>query len=439
MQWSKESYRLDKVKDKFDLPRVVRLTESYLPRNETEKFVSGDILILNKEIFLHKIGAYFIHWDSEDSAVPTSDNQEFFLPHSYDGKVHVMKRITTVNTVKELVDIFPGYAELGEKLTVKAHTGKTVKLDKGTKIELERVIPGSITGFVKEPDELVIQFEHSKKNKVAAIPFNKKGKFHTIADRKMYTIKTAIERYGLPLDVRFISNEIKQKFYAEVLTGHRKPGSVTASARLTRMVMQRALVGHHMPAIDAGNSARVPRESVVVIPIDNEEVGKLLVNVCESHVRTIYGSLVTERSATEACRVVKESLCLDFAVNPEMKRLPLAGSRVQCRRRQEPPVPENSDNSGDDDDDYLIPIPKRCTDELEGYVDMSVTELEGYVDMSVTELEGYVDMSGTSRSNAADPPLPPRRSAHTSPLPPWRSAHTSPLPPRRPAHTPHLH
>ena len=190
MNWSQERYRLDKVADVFGLPCVVRLDCNYLALGEARKFI-GNIITLDSEIAFDKVSSNVIHWDY---GVLTPYMQGILLPLSYYGMVKVLKVNTTVYTVKELADIFPGYAELGEKLTIKTYDGELVTLAKGTVIELERIIPGFISEIGKVPDELVIHFKHSKQNMVAAIPFNKKGEFHTKADLTKYTIRKAIDR-----------------------------------------------------------------------------------------------------------------------------------------------------------------------------------------------------------------------------------------------------
>ena len=206
MQWSQESYRLDKVTNIFGVPCVVRLEEGYLPPDEAEEFAQGDIITIDAEIPSDKVGAYFIKVDEKEEVNPksprspdygilTTDNQEVFLPYSYDGKLRVLKKIAKVHTVQELAEIFPGYAELEGKLTIKTNKGDSVTLAKGSTIELDRIIPGYINGSVKEPDKLVIKFEHSKEEKLAAIPYNMKGKFRSKADVKKYTIKEAIDRF----------------------------------------------------------------------------------------------------------------------------------------------------------------------------------------------------------------------------------------------------
>ncbi|XP_045158946.2 uncharacterized protein LOC123524663 [Mercenaria mercenaria] len=464
LQWSSESYRLDKVKEIFGLPCVVRLEEGYMPPDESEEFAQGDIITLDVEVPSDKVGAYFIKWNvqevetkstrSPDYGIIASDNQEIFLPHSYDGKLKVMKAITKVNGIKELAKIFPGKAELEGDMKIKTNKGESVKLTKGTTIELDRVIPGSTYGAQNEPDKLVIQFEHSNETKVAALPFNMKGKFHTREDKKKYTIKEAIDRYGLPLDVTFINDEIKQKFYQEVLAGRRKLASVTETLRLKRIVKQRVLVGHYKPVIEpdnaesaegngpsesenpdaenvdnenanAADSGDVRRRTVVMIPVDNPEIGEIPVNICEGDILTIYESLVNIKSVTEAKDMVRETLCLDFDVKPGLKLLTKEDNsrkyeNVQHGQRKSggkpPPLParpanpkpltntfedKNLDASEvqyktlpsrkqpdprDDNDDYLVPVSQKNL------------------------LGDYVDMNEMNRNKTpGDPPVPPRK------------------------------
>ncbi|XP_060576154.1 uncharacterized protein LOC132733515 isoform X2 [Ruditapes philippinarum] len=419
MQWSEDCYRLDKVTDIFGMPCVVRLEEGYLPPDEAEEFAQGDIITLDTEIPSDKVGAYFIQSDDKDKenvkktpktpdyGVLTSDSQEVFLPYSYDGKLRVLKKIVKVQNVKELAEIFPGYAELEGKLSIKTNKGESITLTKGTTIELDRTIPGSNSA----PDTLVIKFEHSKQEKVAAVPYTMKGKFHTKADLKKYTIKEAIERYGLPLEVKFITDEIRQKFYQEVLAGRRKLASVTATLRLNRIVKQRVIVGHYKPITDlekteeagdigaeknenadsentgtentegseAGNKD-VRKRTVVVIPVDDPEIGEIPVNVCEGDVLTIYESLVNIKSVTEARDMVAQTLCLDFEVKPGMKLITANeedSKKYENVKHGPPPLPARPPRQ--------LPI--------------------------ATDLDGYVDMKGPlgNKVYTENPALPPRK------------------------------
>ena len=137
----------------------------------------------------------------------------------------------------------------------------------------------------------------------------------------------------------------------------------SATLRLNRIVKQRVIVGHYKPVAEVDNVAEteektdkknedkekdndtentdsseadsdnkdVRKRTVVVIPVDNPEIGEIPVNVCEGDVLTIYESLVNIKSVTEAREMVQENLCLDFEVKPGMKLLATDGWYDICQ------------------------------------------------------------------------------------------------------------
>lgn len=140
---------------------------------------------------------FFIGKHVPDYGIITSciNQPEVFLPYGYDGKLKVLKQVADVSGVKELARVFPRYATVKEGLHLKTNTGESVKISKGTRIELDRILPGSMYGKDKEADKLVIKFEHAGTPKVAALSFSSKGKFRTEEDHNEYTISEAIDKY----------------------------------------------------------------------------------------------------------------------------------------------------------------------------------------------------------------------------------------------------
>lgn len=347
-QWSLETYKLNKIVEIFGTPCVIRLTEGYLSDDESEEFAQGDIMTIDTELVSDKVAAMFTRCKIQEVQKPgkqipdygiiTLNQPEVFLPYGYDGKLKVLKTISDVSCVKELAGVFPRYATLRENLSVKTNLNESVKLSKGTQIELDRILPGQTYGKDNEADKLVIQFKHSGNNKIAALSFNTKGKFHTEEDHNEYTLCEAIDRYGLPLDVKFCSNEIKQIFDQEVKDGRRPYTKVTGTLRLNRIVKQHVLIGHYKPisehtedqgGADANKSEDnknadttakdIRKRTVIVLPVDNPEIGNIEVNIYDGDVLTIYEKLVNIQSVSEAKDMVRDTLCVDFSVKPGIK------------------------------------------------------------------------------------------------------------------------
>lgn len=72
-QWSLETYKLNKIKELFGVPCVIRLTEGYMSDDESEEFARGDILTIDTELVSDKVAAMFTTHKPQEVA-PTGKN-----------------------------------------------------------------------------------------------------------------------------------------------------------------------------------------------------------------------------------------------------------------------------------------------------------------------------------------------------------------------------
>lgn len=198
MEWTLEKYRLDEVAGKFDLPCVIHVNEGYYSETDAEGFSQGDIMSIDSKMVLHKVAANFaFEYSSTGNSEPDNiylKEKEILVPLNYKGKLKVLQRPNHFDSVRELACAFPRYSKVGRNFKVKTEDDVTVTIQAGAIVELDRIIPGSSGGLNREPDKLVLQFEHVGKRLVVAVPLNVPGKFTTELDNNEYTMKEAIDR-----------------------------------------------------------------------------------------------------------------------------------------------------------------------------------------------------------------------------------------------------
>lgn len=197
MEWTLETYRLDELERKFTFPCVVCVNEGYYSETDAEGFSQGDIMSIDSKIILHKVAANFTFEEKQsrcDDPNYVEIENEILVPLNYKGKLKVIRHIKNYENVRELANEFPKYAKVTENLTVRTEAKVPVTIKAGSIIELDRIIPGSVRGTNKEPDRLIIQFEHKRGSLVVGVPFDVQGKFRTVPDNNEYTIREAIDR-----------------------------------------------------------------------------------------------------------------------------------------------------------------------------------------------------------------------------------------------------
>lgn len=80
------------------------------------------------------------------------------------------------------------------------------------------------------------------------------------------------------------------------------------------------LVGHYKPVYGAETDTEATRKrTVIVLPVDNPDIGEIEVNIYDGDVLTIYDKLVNIQSVADVRDMVKDTLCVDFSVNPSIK------------------------------------------------------------------------------------------------------------------------
>lgn len=348
MEWTLETYRLDEITRKFDLPCVVCVTEGIYSETDTEGFSQGDIISIDSEMVLHKVAANFAFMDTNkqlpDPTYVDLTEKEILVPLNYKGKLKVLRDVLNFNSVRELAIEFPRYAKLRENMKVTTEDHVPVTIQAGTVIELDRIIPGHVTGSGKEPDKLVIQFQHRTGDLVVAVSFDAKGKFRTEPDENEYTIKEAINRYSLPQFVKFVDDEIKRVYTQDLLEGIENMRTVTAEIlRLNRLVTQNVLVGHYKPLDETqtNDTERFRQRTLAVLPVGDIEVGEIEVNVLKGITEDVYEQvfLVRNVSKTNSAEIVDGSLYVDFATSSGIKIISHQDHEDQQEQDKPPPRP----------------------------------------------------------------------------------------------------
>ncbi|KAL4236925.1 hypothetical protein ACF0H5_005311 [Mactra antiquata] len=338
MDWTLETYRLDEIHRKFDLPCVVRTTEGYFSETELEGFSQGDIISINSRMILHKVAANFAdktgHFkdslsDEDGYTVLVNDN-EILVPLKYKGKLKVISPIKKYDTVKELADDFPRYAKLCNNLTVETDGNKRITISAGTVVELDRIFPGTAGGGL---GKLVILFHQGKKVAVA-LPMDVKARFRTERDNNEYTVQETIDRYKLPQLVKFVDDEIKRVYTQDLVDGIENMTTITDVLQLNRLVSKEVLVGHYKPieGVENTDSDRFKKRTLIVVPLDNYEIRNIEVNVLISDPDDTYSDVFLVRNVSNTEKIVDGSLYVDFSTSSGIAHI--------------------SDIKDDDDDDH---------------------------------------------------------------------------------------
>lgn len=201
LNWTLETYRLDEVERKFGLPCVIYLNEGYYSVTDAEGFSQGDVMSIDSKMSLHKVAANFakdltpnFEKVADQDYIQLASLKEILIPLNYKGNLKVIQQKKTYENVKELAEDFPRYARLRLNLAVLTEDNKTLTIQAGTVVELDRIIPGSTFGSASTPDRLIIQFSHLHRKAVVALPLDLNGKFITEQDNNEYSIKEAIDR-----------------------------------------------------------------------------------------------------------------------------------------------------------------------------------------------------------------------------------------------------
>ncbi|XP_045158947.2 uncharacterized protein LOC123524664 isoform X2 [Mercenaria mercenaria] len=345
MEWTLETYRLDELEGKFDFPCVVCVNEGYYSETDAEGFSQGDIMSIDSKLVMHKVAANFAE-HVEDTKLREKDyielEREILVPLNYKGKLKVLRNIKNYESVRELATDFPRYAKVRENFKVTTEEKITVTIQAGTVIELDRILPGSMHGPSREPDKLVIQFQHLSGPLVVAVPLNERGKFRTVPDDNEYTIKEAIDRYSLPQHVSFIDDKIKRVYTQDLLEGIENMSAITETLRLNRLITQNVLVGHYKPldGSETKDTERFRQRTLVVLPIDNPDIREIEVNVLKGVTDDVYEQvfLVRNVSKSNTMDIVDGSLYVDFAMRPGIKIIS-HDEDTSCDEDKPPPRP----------------------------------------------------------------------------------------------------
>lgn len=191
--WSEETYRLDEIGRRVDLPQLVQLTEGIDTGSDVESFSAEDIMMIDQCVTLQKVAAQFaeklVEVDKQGSEYAIL-KEEILIPLNYKGELKVVNPIRRYYGVRDLARDFPRYATVLEKMQVPTETGGVLDIVPGTTVELDRVIPGR----KNECDKLVISTASGGRKQVA-VPLDMKGRFRSCPDENAYTLKEVIDRY----------------------------------------------------------------------------------------------------------------------------------------------------------------------------------------------------------------------------------------------------
>lgn len=314
--WTEETYRLDEVARKFELPQVIQVTEGIDTGNDIDSFSAEDILMIDQSVVLQKVAAQFAEKVIE--LAPGGSEyailkEEILIPLNYKGKLKVLNETRKYHGVADLARDFPRYATVLEAVSVPTESGGTLNIAAGTTIELDRVIPSH-----KGPDRLVISTEPGGRKQVA-MPFDMKARFRSVRDENEYTLKETIDRYSLPKLIQFLDDKIQKIYTQDLLEGVEQMANVTTSVlQINRLVLQRVLIGHYKEPIESQNkSEKFCKRTLVVIPLDMPGIGEISV---KAHIGEkddpIYETFLVKNVNTEQA----EGLYVEFLKRPRIVR-----------------------------------------------------------------------------------------------------------------------
>lgn len=370
--WSEETYRLDEVAKHFKLPQLIQVTEGIDTGNEVDSFSAEDVLMIDQCVTLQKVAAQFaeklveVAQGGSEYAIL---KEEILIPLNYKGKLKVMNEIKRYHSVWDLAREFPRYATVLQALSVPTESGGVLDIAAGTKIELDRVIPGHRTGQTKEPDRLVISTESGGRKQVA-MPFDLKARFRSVRDENEYTLKETVDRYSLPKVIRFLDNQIQKIYTQDLLEGVEQMANVTASAlQINRLILQRVLIGHYTePGQSRKASEKFCKRTLVVIPLDLPGVREISikVHIGEEDDPIYEAFLVKNVNADKTDSVdIAEGLYVEFLKKPRIIRLKEDQSEESGEESNEeepeeepPPIPPRPGQKGHGEPPPIQPKPK---------------------------------------------------------------------------------
>ncbi|KAH3693888.1 uncharacterized protein LOC127862612 [Dreissena polymorpha] len=351
MNWSSATYRLDELERKFTFPCVVRLAEGFCSDSESEGFSKDDIIGIDSKLVLHKVAAHFTNRQS--GIRPTKGeydfgyerlSEEILVPLNYKGKAKVQTCTgKTYTTVKGLIADFPRFAKICRTLKANSADDQPMDLPGGTKIELDRILPGRGT----TPDVLCIKFNVSGKPTYAKVAVTERAWIRCESDETEYTIKEVIDRFKMPQIVKFVDDDIRKVYTQDLVEGIENMRTITETLQLNRLVTQNVLVGHYkaVEGMETVDTDSYRKRTLVVLPLDHPEIRDIEVNVLEDDgdISEIYEKVFNVSNISSSHEVV-DTIYVEFYNNtpsPKMFNLdkPVTAHHKPTVPEEEPPRP----------------------------------------------------------------------------------------------------
>ncbi|XP_041353855.1 uncharacterized protein LOC121371783 [Gigantopelta aegis] len=303
-----DTYKLSEIPEKVDIPTLVRVTEGIYSVHDCSTFSQGDIIKIDGCETIEMVAAHFAVWAN---GCYQKHGDELFVPLSYKGRVRVCP-IHGVGhkytSVEQLVTHFPKFVKLGQSLSF-TYKGECSSLQADDTLELLRLIGSEKTGV------LALRVLQNNKSEVV-LPKSLKGLFITQEIDVDYTVHDVM-KFKMPQCVKFIGQDINlftSKDIQEAASNlEHYDGYIMLSGRKkTRTV----LVGHYK-AMDKNPSSKFHRRSAVVLPMDNDDIANIEVQVPMYTDTADYEIFVLNHfSECNVNETVEGLLYIDFSKNP---------------------------------------------------------------------------------------------------------------------------
>lgn len=269
--WEDTGETITDIVNNHQLPILVKVSEGYYGETDAESFSSGDLIKLDLVKTLIKVLASV----GESENIPKTRRasidvnnlywrNELLIPLGYKGKLQVMGNdhvATTFDTVQDLIEQFPRFVRVESAINVKAASGKFI-VPALSELELDRVIPSQ---------GLVCRYG----NKECLIDIRENGKFVSIPDSTLYTLREVIDKLPLPQYVKFVDKEFEQVMTESLDEALENIQNFSGVLKLQEVLTQRVVVGHHKPVEEISERTSFCERSLVLLPLDNPIVDEI--------------------------------------------------------------------------------------------------------------------------------------------------------------------
>lgn len=271
LTWEDTGETIKDIVTKHQLPALVKVNEGYYGDTDAESFSSGDLIKLDMVKTLIKVSACVGESEKKQGTrkarVDVNDlnwRNEVLIPLGYKGKLQVIRSdhiATTFGTVQDLIEQFPRFVRIENDTSVKVARGKFI-IPAGSELELDRVLPDQ---------GLVCRYG----DKECLLDICDTGKYVSVPDFTLYTLREVIDKLPLPQYVKFVEKEFEQVMTESLDEALENIQNFSGVLKLQEVITQRVIVGHHKPVDAIGGKSTFCERSLVLLPLDSPTVDEI--------------------------------------------------------------------------------------------------------------------------------------------------------------------